>query len=252
MYFCLNGKYDEKSHHIKELTMKCYDCGILLNEMNKTAEHIPAKNLFSTYPEEFKQNLLTVPACESCNNRFSKIDQEIRDAIGITNENDERKLLLTKKAISSIFRNENWRERITGLNDQNKFSVLFNYCDLEKLHIKNFKGLFYNKYGAPIGDDFMIKVIAEGDENDYELQRIKNEFSNYAHLDTSWKIIGHDSIFKYKLKAMIPDQLGKYSDLGEVEKANGFICLMEYHKILKPLVLVTRKSILNVNFVSEP
>jgi hypothetical protein len=94
--------------------MKCCDCGIHLNKTEKTAEHIPAKNLYSTYPEEYKQNLLTVPACKSLNNRYSKIDQVIRDAIGIMNENDANQLSLTKKAV--------------GLGDIDALDYLSQYC----------------------------------------------------------------------------------------------------------------------------
>lgn len=225
--------------------MNCYDCGIPLNQETKTDEHIPAKNLFAPYPESHKKNLLTVPACEGCNNRYSKVDQEIRDAIGIMNENNTKQLALTKKAVKSIFRNGNWANRVSDLDDPKKFSVSFDYYDLEKLHIKNFKGLFYHKYGRPIGNDFDFKTIAEGDENDQKLQNIKTQFMEYAMLDMNWKSIGHESIFKYILKAMIPNEIGQYSDTGNINDSNGFICLMEYHRVLKPMVFVTRKSIIN-------
>lgn len=225
--------------------MNCYDCGIPLTLETKTAEHIPAKNLFATYPASFKQNLITVPACLTCNNRFSKVDQEIRDAIGIMNENKTEQLELTKKAVRSIFRNGNWTERVSDIDNPNKFSVSFNYFDLEKLHIKNLKGLFYHKYGKPIGDNFEFKAISEGDEKDEKLQRIKSEFSNYINQDTSWEIIGHENIFRYKLKALIPNEFGQLSGNGVLNDSNGFVCLMEYHKILKPLVIVTKKTLIN-------
>ena len=76
----------------------CYNCGNELNSQNRTREHIPAQNMFVGYPDEYKVNRITVPACYSCNNLYSKVDQEIRDAIGIMNEDNMQQHELTRKS----------------------------------------------------------------------------------------------------------------------------------------------------------
>ncbi len=84
--------------------MICYNCGIELTNENKTAEHIPAKNLYAGQPAEVKQNLLTVPACFDCNNKFSNIDSEIRDIIGISNDSLTENQVISEKAAKSLLR----------------------------------------------------------------------------------------------------------------------------------------------------
>ena len=69
--------------------MECYNCRKKISKKESTKEHIPAKALFSGYGIEFKENRITVYACEKCNNDYSKIDQEIRNAIGVTNDDTE-------------------------------------------------------------------------------------------------------------------------------------------------------------------
>lgn len=91
---------------------KCYNCGIDLNEENKTREHIPAKNLFAGYSDEYKKNLLTVPACRKCNEEFSKTDQQVRDAIGIMNEDDQKKHEATRRSVKSILRQPKGLDRL--------------------------------------------------------------------------------------------------------------------------------------------
>jgi len=47
---------------------------------------------------------ITVPACFDCNNIFSQIDQELRDAVGVTRESDEIPKVTTEKSVKSILR----------------------------------------------------------------------------------------------------------------------------------------------------
>jgi len=218
--------------------MNCYNCGIELTDETNHVEHIPAKNLFSTYPPEYKVNLLTVPACYDCNiGLYSKIDQEIRDAVGVLNENDDLKNEMTAKAVRSIMRKSNWKERVFSIDKGKSFEVSFSYNDIEKLHVKNFKGLFYAKYGQQISDEYQIRIIAEGDEENEKLQKVNGYFREFIDYETDWSHIGHPTVFKYKLKAMIPGEDDMFYDGENIEDAIGFVCTMEYHGALKPLVI---------------
>ena len=226
--------------------MNCYNCGEQLTKETNHVEHIPAKNLFKTYPAEYKKNLLTVPACYDCNiGLYSKIDQEIRDAIGIQNENDDWQNEMTDKAVGSSMRKCSWKEWGFSLDNGKSFEVSFSYNDIEKLHIKNFKGLFYSKYGEPISNEYEIKIIAEGDEENEKLQRVNKYFREFINYDMDWTVLGHPSVFQYKLKAMIPGENDLFYDGANLEEAIGFVCTMEYHGALKPLVIAQKTEFIN-------
>lgn len=220
--------------------MNCYNCRKEISENENHSEHIPAKNLYSTYEIEYKKNLLKVPCCYDCNNSFSKIDQEIRDAIGILNKNNEMQSELTIKSVKSILRSKDGNKRIEFLDEKNQFQVSFNYDDFQKLHVKNFKGLFYNKYGFPFPDNFVFDLISEGDEKDEKSQRVKEQLNTYLDLNHDWSIVGHKDIFKYKIKAMIPNKNGVLYDGMDFENSISFVCKMEYHNIIKPLLFINR------------
>lgn len=216
--------------------MNCYNCNKPLSKNENHEEHIPAKNLFKTYPAEYKKNLLKVPSCFKCNNDASLIDQEIRDAIGIQYDGDILQKEMSEKALKSIFRNQNWKERIFVDDNGRKYGFSFKYNDLIKLHIKNFKGLFYNKYGYTLPKNFEIRVIAEGDENNTDLQFGASYIRNFLDDNPNWEIVGHEDIFKYKLKSLVDDN-GIFYDNNNISKSFGFFCKMVYFNKLKPLII---------------
>lgn len=226
--------------------MNCYNCGTELTDETNHVEHIPAKNLFTTHPDEYKKNLLTVPACYKCNvELYSKIDQEIRDAIGILNESDDLKKELTEKSVRSIMRKSNWKDRVFFIDGGKSIDISFSYNDMESLHIKNFKGLFYSKYGRPISDDYEIKIIAEGDEGNEKLQKVNSHMRDYLNFQTDYSFIGHPKVFKYKMKAMIDGKDGMFYDDENIDDAISFACIMDYHEAIHPLVIAQRKDFIN-------
>src|SRR5690554_1565382 len=203
----------------------CYNCGIELNKENRTKEHIPAQNTFIGYPPEYKLNRLTVPACFDCNNEYSKIDKEIRDAIGILNEDDSKQAEMTKKAVEAIMRDKNWPDRVE-MKDGKVVSVSFDYNTFKKLHIKNFKGLFYSKYKHSIPDDYNIEIIAEGDFEDVKLNSIAQFLTDYISEGGDFQICGHKDIFQYKLKTLTPMHGGdQINDSATLDNALGVVGL---------------------------
>lgn len=226
-------------------SMKCYNCQIELTPDTNHIEHIPAKNLFSTYPDQYKKNLLTVPACYKCNiELYSKIDQEIRDAIGILNESDDLKKALTEKAVRSIMRKSNWKDRLFFIEEGKSIKVTFDYENFKSLHIKNFKGLFYNKYGKPITSNYEISTISEGDEKNQKLQEYNEMFRNELE-KIDYEIVGHPKVFKYKIMSLTDNGNGLFVDNKDISKAIGFVCTMEYHETIKPLVLALKTDFIN-------
>lgn len=224
--------------------MKCYNCGIELTKANKTREHIPAQNTFVGYSEEYKINRLTVPACFDCNNEYSKIDTEIRDAVGIMNEDDEKQAELSRKAVNSIMKNHDWPERIEWKNGK-VAAVSFSYNTFRELHIKNFKGIFYSKYGIPIPEDYEIQIIAEGDFDDIKLTKIAQFLTDYVYEGGDLKVSGHKDIFEYKLKTLTPMHGGdSINDSPTLDNALGVVGVLVYHKNIKAVIIAAKKDYL--------
>jgi len=62
---------------VEEMSEQCAICGIRLAN---TKDHVPPKNLF---PKPRPQNLITVPACYSCNNGSSVEDEDFRTYLSL-------------------------------------------------------------------------------------------------------------------------------------------------------------------------
>lgn len=221
----------------------CYDCGIELNEKNQTREHIPAKNVFNGYPDGYKTNRITVSACLSCNNKYSKSDNVIRDVIGIINNNNIQQNELTRQAVKSLFRKNDWAERISVNQNQPPFLVSFDYDQIKDHHIKNFKGLFYHKFGYNLPKDFEVTSIGEGDENDYEQMKFREILFQFLNDGTEWEVSGHKDIFQYKISFFTGERNKKIiQDSNNISSPEIIIAGLIYHKKLRPIVFAMRKE----------
>lgn len=224
--------------------VRCYDCGIELNKTNTTKEHIPAQNLFEGFPNEYKINRLTVKACQACNSRYSKIDNELRDAIGMMNENNPLQKDLTGKAVRSILRKKDWIERFDFQNGSLP-GVHFSYDDFKKLHIKNFKGTFYSIFGFPLPTDFEIGVVSEGDESSTEVMKFAQAFYNFVAEKNDWLKSGHEDVFKYALR-LGKIEGGIFVETTDIEEAIFVACVLIYHRKLCPVIFAMK-----TNFIDE-
>ncbi|WES95741.1 hypothetical protein P2W68_12820 [Chryseobacterium arthrosphaerae] len=227
--------------------MNCYNCGGELTLKNKTREHIPAKNLFNGYPDEYKLNRIVVPACFDCNNQYSQIDQEIRDVIGILNNNNELQKEVTRQAVKSIMRKSNWVNRVGMGEELQNISVSFKYDDLRELHLKNFKGIFFYNYNFPLPQNFNLEIIAEGDDADERFVEIKKMIQNYL-LDKDWKVSGHGDVFKYKIAMLNLKEESDdfdFSETSNIEDCDLIICEIFYHNIINPIIFAAENKYLN-------
>lgn len=218
----------------------CYNCGKELTPKTYTVEHVPAKNLYEGFGEEFKKNRLTVPACFDCNNKYSKIDQELRDALAVKNDDTDYKQGLTAKGVRSIMRRSNWKDR-THFNHQGQvIAVDFSYDDLRQLHIKNFKALFFKKYGIPVPDDFQIDIIADGDDDKLPTAQILHD---YLRIDKDFEYSGHPDIFKYILKDITPDiENDTIVESNDFNKLVGVAGILVYHEDMAAIVVAGKQD----------
>lgn len=221
----------------------CYNCGNDFTEVNITREHIPAQNLFAGYGDEYKVNRIVVPACFECNNQYSQIDQEIRDAIGIMNNNDDKQTELTRKSVKSIMRRKSWADRLF-FDGGKVMAVDFSYDDLKRLHIKNFKGIFFNKYGKPLPKDFEVEIIAEGDDENDKLMGIGKLFYDYVIRDNDFLVSGHEDMFMYNIRTMNPTDTEYVEDKGDIENCLCVVGVLIYHKNMCSIVIAAKKDFL--------
>lgn len=229
--------------------MNCYNCGKYISWKEKTKEHIPAKSLFSGYSEEYKINRITVSACNKCNNEYSKIDNELRDAIGVTNENlnDESARELSRKSVKSILARKNANRRLFFNKENNVSAVKFNYSKFRRIVIKDFKGIFHFEFGFPISNEWKIELISEFEQNKNIKQAIPDIFQFLAS-GIDWSISGHKDIFKYKFKLMFPRKDGIVEETDDLTISNNMACVQFYHGIFGFIVIATRRKWLNSQF----
>lgn len=216
----------------------CYNCGVELEDMDVTREHIPAKNLFEGYDEKYKVNRITIPACSFCNGQYSPTDEEFRNMIGIITRNKDNKTI-TEKSVRSIIRKDPTKQRLE-LDGFGKVSgVTFNDTPIENYHKKNFKGLFYYQYNQLLTDDYDLHVNI--DENDWS--EITLGILGYLKDLFTFKYSGHPHILRYIIQ---PFRLGfsnaEKSDLQPVLNENIYAGLLVYNNEHAALVLATRKE----------
>lgn len=223
---------------------KCYNCGVLFSELKKierTKEHIPAKTLFEGYPEEYLTNRKTVPACLKCNQEYSRIDDQIRDLIGVTNESDSEKKELTAKTVRKIFSNKSEFNERMSIED-NKIYVKFNISNIDKLHFKNFKGVYTSITKKPLSDLYKLDVYSIG--QDEKKLKLGEKFIEEIERLEDWDISGHENVFKFKMAILDVESL-KISELN-FENANSepeiLVCGMKYNSTIVALVVAMKES----------
>lgn len=224
------------------MSVQCYNCGVELVRGNATVEHIPAQNLYQGFNESFKKNRLTVPCCYTCNNEFSKIDQEIRDIIGIASNEVN---LITQKAVKSILRRSNWKDRTYFDQYGNVQAVDFSYDDLKKLHIKHFKGIFYDKYKIPLPNYYTIEIIADGDDD------LNNHANIFYDLLTSgneiWQVSGSSHIFKYIHTGVKLDfETDLFQKTDNLVEATFIASILVYHEHLAVVIVAATEEYLKL------
>lgn len=223
----------------------CYNCGIDLTTLpseKRTKEHIPAKTLFDGYSNDHKNNRITVRACYTCNQAYSRIDQELRNYIGIKTDGSQDPEIL-RKSIKSIMRNKDWTHRIEIENGK-VTSVDFDYAEFRKLHIKNFKGLYAHLHGKPFPDsEFEIEIVQEGEPLE-RAEKSGHFFFNELTTKFEFSQSGSLEVFKFVFKSFneVPPTGFIWDD--NPNPNHSFVCAMVYNDNLVCIVAGTRKEVL--------
>lgn len=228
---------------MKNKNLRCYNCGIQLTKDTKTREHIPAKNTWAGYDEEYKINRIRVDACFTCNNGYANIDSVVRDAMGVISADELQKELI-EKAARSIIKQGNLKDRIQVSLDGKDVFFDFKYEDLQQIWIKDFKGVFYHNYRFPLPTNYDITAIFELDKTDEELFRMVKYIQNYVvQEDNNWCLSAHEDIFQYKIRAGVHDENGNIIDTTQIDDALIFAGVLIYYKKITAVVFAIRKDL---------
>lgn len=239
--------------------MNCYNCGKKVsndsriekettgNEVLKNIpEHVPAKCFYVGVQDSFKQNLITVPACYTCNNGFSGFDDELRNILGIANDSMTEGEELTAKSVRAVLKKSNWTDKIRTDADGKVFAVSFNRQHVYNIYEKNFKALFYHEYKttsenfnpAILFDGFgMNPNVIKAFKNDlHALQQHVGFLHNLLVQNATPKVSGHRDIFEY---AMLPvtGRNGYMKPETDVTNASAILMMQIYHQTIRPIII---------------
>lgn len=230
--------------------MNCYNCGAKLSSDSKIdkidsnndvlrnhGEHVPAKCLFNDANDEQKMNRIKVPACFSCNNGFSGIDDELRNILGVTNM--EVASETTNKTIRVFERKNNYSEQFVLNELGNLEAVKFSLDPVNKSCEKNFKALMYHEYGV-LAYNFEILVDIRGDRinNNVEMPNIQfNLLYHFLIQNGDWKCSGHRDIFEYLILPTSIDENKNLVKENNISNASQYIMLQVYHQKMTALLI---------------
>lgn len=172
-------------------------CAICGKAVGATRDHVPPKNLFPKPRPE----LITVPACATCNNGASDYDDLFKvylsmQAAGIS---EVASRLFSEKTMRTLKRNNKLLKKINeesselvilGPNGrlETRTGVLWDSEAHDKVIERIIKGLFFHHTGNPIPESTVIKV--------QWLRKVPKEIEEQIHLFLE-NIIG-DNQFVYK------------------------------------------------------
>ncbi len=175
---------------------RCFLCGV---EEGLTREHVPPKGLF---PSPRPSDLITVPACEPCNNQFSKDDEYFRLAMAafidrspagdrIWNEKVERSTVPSKRIAPEIEDILKYSQVIRSSESSGEESVAMMALDPDILHRvveKIVRGLLY-RYRPNLDNselDFDVTLIEQ-----FRLHETIPVLEKMARVDVG------DSVFRF-------------------------------------------------------
>lgn len=203
-----------------------------------TKDHVPQQCLYDGYEPKYKANRYTVPACRKCNEELSNYEAELRDFIGVANENDAKQESITKNAVKNILSKSDGNKRLRKDENGKVIGVEFDYNKLQPSHIKNFKGVYYKTYGKRLADSFEVNVVDIDLKNGFEEQANK-----FLDKNSNWKHSGHEDIFKYRIELVKADASGELVKANNSNEAIMVLCQLVYHQNYAITVIGSKKKL---------
>ena len=215
----------------------CYNCGKPFTESNtKTVEHVPMKALFAEKSDDYKRNIVTVKGCFQCNNEYSKLDSEFRDFVSVAIDDNA----LSAKMARGLKRSKSFEKKISFSKDG--MFMEFDLNNLDQIHRKHMKALFYYVYSIPFPKDWNISIAnnygERSDINSYHtLKRYVLPILDEKNIE--WRISGHKDIFYYRIKTIRPmEYVDDFQlDVTDLKKGDYIICEIKYFKNIHTIML---------------
>lgn len=152
--------------------MKANNICIFCRKAADTREHIPAKHFFKGVPDK---NLITVPACVTCNTGFQKDEDFFRQfwvsmlmdrsthARQLMDNEISRSIVRTPALGYQMFSQMQLVEAYTKSGFYIGKKTLYQVGDLDKERInrvvnKIIKGLFFNEFKQLLPEDWIVKI----------------------------------------------------------------------------------------------
>jgi hypothetical protein len=181
-----------------------------------TVDHVPPKCLFPKPRSE----LITVPACESCNHQASLDDEYFRSAIVARWETDDLPAAqeLRQIVFRSFERRPGWKEgwfaktRFVEFIDEfgqpdNKMQYQMDYDRLARVAERIIRGLHFNEFGELLPKDCPILIM-----QDWALDNVNRSPDSkvdkfIASLDGGIARTIHEDIFSYRRESVEGEKL---------------------------------------------
>lgn len=161
---------------------KCAICGI----RDATGrDHVPPRNIF---PKPWPSNLITVPACEECNNRSSPNDEEFRVSLSLLagSESPETRALWKEGALRTLRRNRKLHREVLrrfvkvdvkspgGIYLHTADAVMVPKKGIHSVLQRTIRGLYFHHFGECLGERARcdVKQYEDPAQIDDELLRL--------------------------------------------------------------------------------
>lgn len=226
--------------------VKCYNCGNPIPNEDRTDEHIPMQALYKGLngPKN-RNNWIRVCGCKSCNDKYSQIEQRLRNLIAVLakqkGRNDLSKII--EASDRSLKTDLEYREQWTKFDDGNYY-FRFNTKDYDNIHIKNMKGIIYHEFDVPLLDDeYKISVDSDcgiEDRGENPSDMLLDTTRSYFLRQSDWMESGNPDIFKYRLAynySYTEKRPERLQDVGVIH------CMMMYHNLVYAYVIAYRNDI---------
>lgn len=164
-----------KSTQFRAPAKACVYCG---KPAGRTKDHVPPKSIFL---DPLPRQLVTVPACESCNSGFSCLDTSFKEWLGfsIGVKNDQQKRYWNEKLLPTVRNNRRRHEEIiSSIHQAGGLSVraapvplyqlMIDASIQERMMARLVRGLWYREHKKIVPPDLPISQMLLSDFQGYE------------------------------------------------------------------------------------
>ena len=181
----------------------CYWCGENLSSETNQREHVPPLSFF---PKGFRENLMTVPACQKHNSEFSELDEKFQFLIKAWRTNSVAENDLLDRVIRGLQRKEKEKfvkeleQKITrgNINGKGHLFLEINNNENEIFIEKIIRGIFFYHNEKPakgIIQSISKRILNEGVNNIAMIDFLKEDLNTQILTNGDFN---NPDVFKYQ------------------------------------------------------